>query len=200
MSLLEFNSKSLKFLPQLLTALLVSDSVCILMTFSLFSLPKMFSVSPYIIPVSLPVAQVRLIHSHWSGSDEILRSHWLTNILRHYWIIFCLGWAFSLWIYLSEILMSVSNLKLIPYNVWYISIMCMWSSSEDVTLLVWAVLEESDLWPDKNILILSHTHTHNLSLLQVFLTFSIFMTLTLSLERYLVVSNPHHKVIINNFN
>ena len=71
---------------QLLTALLVSDSVCILMTFSLFSLPKMFPVSPYIIPVSLPVAQV-------------------------------------------------------------------------------------------------------------FLTFSIFMTLTLSLERYLVVSNPHHKVI-----
>ena len=138
MSLLEFNSKSMKFLPQLLTALLVSDSVCILMTFSLFSLPKMFSVSPYIIPVSLPVAQVRLIHSHWSGSDEILRSHWLTNILRHYWIIFCLGWAFSLWIYLSEILMSVSNLKLIPYNVWYISIMCMWSSSEDVTLLVCA--------------------------------------------------------------
>lgn len=73
-------------MSQLLTALLVSDSVCILMTFTLFSLPKMMPVSPYIIPVSLPVAQV-------------------------------------------------------------------------------------------------------------FLTFSIFMTLTLSLERYLVVSNPHHKVI-----
>ena len=42
----------------MLTALLVSDSVCILMTFSLFSLPKLVSVSPYIIPVSLPVAQV----------------------------------------------------------------------------------------------------------------------------------------------
>ena len=43
----------------MLTALLASDSVCILMTFTLFSLPKMVSVSPYIIPVSLPVAQVR---------------------------------------------------------------------------------------------------------------------------------------------
>ena len=45
---------------QLLTALLISDSVTILMTFALFSLPKMMAVSPYIIPVSLPFAQVCL--------------------------------------------------------------------------------------------------------------------------------------------
>ena len=48
---------------QLLTALLLSDSVCILMTFALFSLPKFLTMSPYIIPVSLPFAQVFLTFS-----------------------------------------------------------------------------------------------------------------------------------------
>ena len=48
---------------QMLVALLLSDSICIIMTFMLFSLPYITTVSPYVVPISLPIAQVALTMS-----------------------------------------------------------------------------------------------------------------------------------------
>ena len=48
---------------QMLVALLLSDSICIIMTFMLFSLPYITTVSPYLVPISLPIAQVALTMS-----------------------------------------------------------------------------------------------------------------------------------------
>ena len=48
---------------QLLTGLLLSDSTCIIMTVILFSLPYLTTVSPYLVPISLPIAQVALTMS-----------------------------------------------------------------------------------------------------------------------------------------
>ena len=48
---------------QMLVALLFSDSICIIMTFMLFSLPHLTTVSPYVVPICLPIAQVALTMS-----------------------------------------------------------------------------------------------------------------------------------------
>ena len=48
---------------QMLRALLLSDTICIIMTFILFSLPHLTVVSPYMVPISLPIAQVALTMS-----------------------------------------------------------------------------------------------------------------------------------------
>lgn len=47
----------------MLAALLLSDSICIIVTFLLFSLPHLTTVSPYMIPIALPIAQVALTMS-----------------------------------------------------------------------------------------------------------------------------------------
>ena len=48
---------------QMLTALLLSDTICIIMAFLLFSLPHLTTVSPYLVPIALPIAQVALTMS-----------------------------------------------------------------------------------------------------------------------------------------
>ena len=48
---------------QMLTALLLSDSICIIMSLLLFSLPYLIALSPYMVPILLPIAQVALTMS-----------------------------------------------------------------------------------------------------------------------------------------
>ena len=48
---------------QMLIALLLSDSICIIMAVILFSLPYIPIYTPYMVPVSLPIAQVALTMS-----------------------------------------------------------------------------------------------------------------------------------------